>query len=55
MTKTLKALTPILAILVIGALEAYAISRGINGVILAGAVAVIAGLGGYEIKSLRKP
>lgn len=40
-----------IAILVIGALEAYAMSQGINGVLLAGSVAVIAGLGGYTAKA----
>jgi len=43
----IKKLTPIVAIVVIGALEAYAISQHLNGVILAGVVAIIAGLGGY--------
>jgi len=46
----IKKLTPIIAILVIGALEAYAISQGINGALLAGIVAIIAGLGGYTAK-----
>lgn len=45
-----KKLTPIVAIIVIAALEAYAISQGINGVLLAGSIAVIAGLGGYTAR-----
>jgi len=45
----LKKLTPIVAILVIGALEAYAISQGQNGALLAGGTALIAGLGGYVV------
>ncbi len=54
MIKALKALTPILAILVVGALGGYAISRNIDGVILAAALTIIGGIGGYEIKSLIK-
>lgn len=49
-------LTPIIAILVIGALEAYAISQQINGVLLSGSIAIIAGLGGYAaVKKVTKP
>lgn len=51
----IKKLTPIIAILAIVALEAYAISQEINGVLLAGSVAVIAALGGYTAKSIKKP
>jgi len=48
--------TPIIAILVIGALASYAISQGINGVLLSGSFAIIAGLGGYAaIKKVTKP
>lgn len=43
----LKNLTPIIAIIAIVALEAYAIYQGINGVLLAGSIAVVAGLAGY--------
>jgi len=39
--------TPILAIVIIGALAAYAMHLGINGVLLAGVFAIVAGLGGY--------
>jgi len=46
-------LTPLVAIIAICALEIYALSQGINGVTLAGAVAVIAGLGGYGASKLR--
>lgn len=45
--------TPIVAILCIAGLEAFAISQGVNGAILSLAVAAIAGLGGYEIKLWR--
>ena len=39
----------ITAILVVGALEAFALFQGINGVLLTGAIAVIAGLAGWVI------
>ncbi|MBA7712380.1 hypothetical protein ES703_121354 [subsurface metagenome] len=51
----IKKLTPIIAILTIGALEAFAISQGVNGVLLAGSIAVIAGLGGYAAKVKTPP
>ena len=44
----IKTLTPIIAIITIGLLEALALSKGIDGVLLAGSVAVIAGLGGFS-------
>lgn len=40
----------IIAILCITTLEIVAITQGINGALLAGSVAIIAGLGGYSIK-----
>lgn len=43
----MKKLTPIIAIITIGLLEAYAIYQGINGTALAGSLAIVAGLGGY--------
>lgn len=49
----IRTLTPIIAILSIVALEMYALSQGINGVLLAGSIAVIAGLGGYTTKTLK--
>ena len=45
--------TPIVAMICITGLLAYALSLGIDGVILAGGCTVIAGLGGYEIKVLQ--
>lgn len=45
----------ILAILCITALEIVAIANDINGALLAGSVAVIAGLGGYAVKRKVKP
>jgi len=47
------AITPLISILAIVALEIYAISQGLNGVLLAGSIAVIAGLGGYEAKVVK--
>ena len=48
-------LTPIIAIIVIGALEAYALSKGLDGVALSASIGIIAGLGGYAIKVKKKP
>jgi len=45
----------IIAILAITALEIVAITQGINGTLLAGSIAIIAGLGGYAVKRKRKP
>ena len=44
-------IVPSLAIIVIGAIEIYALSQGINGTVLALNAAAIAGIGGYKIKS----
>ncbi len=41
------------AMLCIAGLEAYALYLGVDGVILSLAVAVIAGLGGFEIKAIK--
>jgi len=43
---------PVIAILAIGGIELYALSQGINGMILSLSIAVISGLGGFEIKTL---
>jgi len=43
-----------LAILCITALEIIALCNGIDGILLSGSIAVIAGLGGYEIKKKAK-
>ena len=45
----------ILAILCITALEIVAIANNIDGALLAGSIAVIAGLGGYAVKRKVKP
>jgi len=48
-------ITSIIAILCITALEIVAIANNINGALLAGAIAVIAGLGGYAVRRKAKP
>lgn len=48
----MKAITAIIAIVL---LEGWAIYNGINGALLSIAVAAIAGLGGYAIKSTKTP
>ena len=47
-------IVPIVAILAIVGLECYALSKGVNGAMLGWATALIAGLGGYEVKALRE-
>ncbi|GAI75896.1 unnamed protein product [marine sediment metagenome] len=47
-------IVPIVAILAIVGLEIYALSQDINGAMLGWATALIAGLGGYEVKALRE-
>ncbi|GAI66274.1 unnamed protein product [marine sediment metagenome] len=44
----------VIAILCITALEIVALGLGINGTALAAVVAIIAGLGGYEIRRKRE-
>ena len=45
--------TPVIAMLCIAGLEAFAISQGVNGAVFGIVIAALAGLGGYEIKVLR--
>lgn len=45
-------LLPIIAIVVIGGLEAIAIYKGIDGKALALTIAAIAGLAGYKLKDI---
>ena len=49
----MKAWTSIIAIMVIGALEVYALSQGINGLAMSLSVGLIAGLGGFSAKSIK--
>jgi|GEM_PF-3775949 len=43
-----------IAILALVAIECFALSKGIDGVLLAGVVAAIAGLGGYNLRKYRE-
>ena len=52
MEKFIRILTPILAIIVLGALEAFALSRGIDGTLFAGVSLIIGGLAGYTGKDV---
>lgn len=54
MQNLLKSLTPCLAIIVLGGLEMFALSKGIDGELFAGIAAIIGGLAGYKIKSAIK-
>lgn len=47
-------ITTIIAILAITGLTAYALSLHIDGVLLAGSVAILAGLGGYVAPHRKK-
>ncbi|MBA7543143.1 hypothetical protein ES705_35470 [subsurface metagenome] len=47
-------LVPIVAILVIAALEVIALAAGVNGTTLAGAMAIIGGIGGWTGRGLLK-
>jgi len=47
-------IVPILAMVCIAGLEAYALHLGIDGALMGLAFASIGGLGGYEIKVIRQ-
>jgi hypothetical protein len=47
-----KALIPLAAIISIAVIEAMALTRGIDGVLLSISIAAISGLGGYSIRSI---
>lgn len=51
----MKNLPPIVAIIVIGSLAAYALHQNIDGLLLAGSFAIIAGLAGYIAPHKKKP
>ncbi|MBA7656320.1 hypothetical protein ES703_64244 [subsurface metagenome] len=51
-TEIIKAASIPLAMVIVGVLAWSAITTGINGVVFMTAVAVIGGLGGYEVKTL---
>lgn len=44
---------PIMAMLCISGLEAFAISQGIDGAVFGIVIAALAGLGGYELKIIK--
>ncbi|GAI08747.1 unnamed protein product [marine sediment metagenome] len=48
-------ITTIIAMLLIAMLEVVAIVNEINGALLAGSIAIIAGLGGYTAGKKRQP
>jgi len=52
MVKIIEATTPIIAIVAVVAVEIVAMHHGLDGTILAGALTIIGGLGGYEIKKV---
>lgn len=45
--------TPIIAMVCITILECFALSHGVNGAVFGIAIAVIGGLGGYEVHKIR--
>lgn len=47
-----KCITTVAAIGAVVYLEVQALNAGINGTLLAASIAVVAGLGGYELKSI---
>jgi hypothetical protein len=47
-----KIIVTCLAILTIGALEIVALIKGIDGLLLTGAIAVLAGIAGYKIPNV---
>lgn len=48
-------ITAIIAMLLIAILEIVALVNEINGALLAGSIAIIAGLGGYTVAKKRLP
>lgn len=54
MKDIIKSLTPCLAIIVLGGLELFALSKGIDGILFGGVSAIIGGLAGYKVKEIIK-
>ena len=48
-------ITAVIAILIIAMLEVIALVNQVNGALLAGSIAIIAGLGGYTVGKKRPP
>lgn len=53
LTKVIKAITPIVAIGAIFGIEVVALNNGIDGLLMGGAITVIAGLGGFIISRVK--
>jgi len=51
-TDIIKACSAPLAMVVAGGLGWYALSQGVDGALFATVIAVVGGLGGYEVKSV---
>ena len=49
----IKKWTPITSVAAITILELYALYQGINGTMLATSMAIIAGIGGYQIPNIK--
>jgi hypothetical protein len=47
-----KAIVPLAAVLSIAVIEAMALEKGVDGVLLSISIAAISGLGGYSIRSI---
>jgi hypothetical protein len=53
-TDAFKALIPVIAILAITVMECFAMEHGHDGVILIGAITVVAGIAGYQLPNIIK-
>ncbi len=51
--KIINALTPLVAIIAVSLVVVYALSKGIDGAVLMSGIAIIAGLGGYQVKKIK--
>ena len=47
-----KVILPAIAIIVLGLLSAFALSKGVNGALFASIAAIIGGLAGYSIRGV---
>ncbi len=48
-----KIIVPVIAIITIGGIEFYALSQGINGVVMTCSIAAISGIAGYQLKGFK--
>ncbi|MBA7538065.1 hypothetical protein ES705_30339 [subsurface metagenome] len=51
--KIINALTPLVAIIAVSLVVVYALSKGIDGAVLMPGLAIIGGLGGYQLKKIK--